>query len=72
MFKKPVSIGGAASGWAGETDARPETTVPQMDLLDFPAGELYAMPAATQILLDDGVADVDQWLADEVRDVFSA
>ena len=71
-YKKPVSIGGAASGWAGETDARPETTVPQMDLLDFPAGELYAMPAATQILLDDGVADVDQWLADEVRDVFAA
>jgi len=30
------------------------------------------MPAATQTLLDDGVADVDQWLADEVRDVFAA
>ena len=30
------------------------------------------MPAATQVLLDDGVADVDQWLADEVRDVFAA
>ena len=71
-FKKPVSAGGAASGWAGETDARPETTAPQMELLDFPTGELYAMPAATQILLDDGVADVDQWLADEVRDVFAA
>lgn len=35
-------------------------------------GELYALPAATQSLLDDGVADVDQWLADEVRDVFAA
>ncbi|PHR94509.1 MAG: phage major capsid protein [Robiginitomaculum sp.] len=71
-FKKPISAGGAASGWAGETDARPETTAPQLELLDFPAGELYAMPAATQVLLDDGVADVDQWLADEVRDVFAA
>ena len=71
-FKKPVSAGGAASGWAGETEARPETTAPLMELLDFPTGELYAMPAATQILLDDGVADVDQWLADEVRDVFAA
>ena len=30
------------------------------------------MPAATQALLDDGLADVDQWLADEVRDVFAA
>ncbi|HHI89267.1 MAG TPA: phage major capsid protein [Hellea balneolensis] len=71
-YKKPVSAGGATSGWAGETDARPETTAPQLQLLDFPAGELYAMPAATQVLLDDGVADVDQWLADEVRDVFAA
>ena len=72
MFKKPVSAGGASSGWAGETDARPETDSPVLELLEFPAGELYAMPAATQMLLDDGVADVDQWLADEVRDVFAA
>jgi len=72
QFKKPVSNGGAASGWAGETEARVETDAPQLELLDFPAGELYAMPAATQTLLDDGVADVDQWLADEVRDVFVA
>jgi HK97 family phage major capsid protein len=71
-FKKPVSAGGAASGWAGETEARIETEAPQLELLEFPAGELYAMPAATQTLLDDGVADVDQWLADEVRDVFAA
>ena len=72
LFKKPVSISGAASGWAGETDARPSTDTPILELLDFPTGELYAMPAATQMLLDDGVADVDQWLADEVRDVFAA
>lgn len=72
LFKKPVSAAGAASGWAGETDERLETQAPQLELLDFPAGELYAMPAATQSLLDDGVADVDQWLADEVRDVFAA
>ncbi|HFB54375.1 MAG TPA: phage major capsid protein [Hellea balneolensis] len=71
-FKKPVSAGGATAGWAGEIEARVETTAPQLELLEFPAGELYAMPAATQTLLDDGVADVDQWLADEVRDVFAA
>ncbi len=72
LFKKPISKGGMASGWAGETTSRPETTAPQLDLIDFPVGELYAMPAATQMLLDDGGADVDQWLADEVRDVFAA
>lgn len=72
LYKKPVSAAGAAAGWAGETDARIETQAPQLELLDFPAGELYAMPAATQALLDDGVADVDQWLAEEVRDIFAA
>ena len=33
--------------------------------------ELYAMPAATQQLLDDAMIDVDDWLAEEVRDVFA-
>ncbi|MGB3455813.1 MAG: phage major capsid protein [Litorimonas sp.] len=72
LFRKPVSRTGAATGWVGEADNRPETTAPNLTLIDFPAGELYAMPAATQALLDDSVADVDAWLADEVRDVFAA
>lgn len=72
QFKKPVSLTNAVAGWAGETAARSETSAPSLDLLDFPVGELYAMPAATQTLLDDAVADVDAWLAEEVRDVFAA
>ena len=72
LFRKPVSTSGAAAGWVGEIDPRVETETPNLALLEFPAGELYAMPAATQALLDDSVADVDAWLAEEVRDVFSA
>jgi HK97 family phage major capsid protein len=72
QFRKPVSTSEPSAGWVGETDARPETTAPTLSLLEFPAGELYAMPAATQSLLDDSVADVDAWLAEEVRDVFAA
>ena len=71
-FRKPVSMGEAAYGWASETQPRVETTAPELRLVDFPVGELYAMPAATQALLDDSVADVDAWLAGEVRDVFAA
>ena len=56
----------------GRNGARVETDTPTLELLDFPTGELYAMPAATQALLDDSVADVDAWLAEEVRDVFAA
>ena len=72
VFKKPVSQGGAASGWVGETAARPQTATPTLASLDFPAMELYAMPAASQTLLDDAVVDVEQWLADEVQGEFAA
>ena len=71
VFKKPVSMG-AASAWAAETGVRAETTAPTLDLLEFPAAELYAMPAATQTLLDDAYADIDEWLADEVEASFSS
>lgn len=72
VFKKPVSLGGAATGWVAETAGRPETDTPTLDLLDFPVAELYAMPAATTALLDDALTDLDLWLAEEVRDVFAA
>jgi len=71
-LRKPVSLGGASSGWVAETAARPETTSPTLDLIEFPMAELYAMPATTQALLDDAVVNVDQWLAEEVRDVLAA
>ncbi len=71
VFRKPVSLG-AVSAWAAETGARNETTAPSLSLLEFPAAELYAMPAATQTLLDDAYADIDEWLADEVEVSFSA
>ena len=70
VYRKPVSLGVGAA-WAGETAARPETTTAGLSLLEFPAGELYAMPAATQTLLNDSYADVDEWLADEVEAAFS-
>ncbi len=71
VFRKPVSLG-ATSAWAAETGARTETTAPTLDLLEFPAAELYAMPAATQTLLDDAYADIDEWLAEEVETSFAA
>ena len=70
VFRKPVSLG-TTSAWAAETGSRTETTAPTLDLLEFPAAELYAMPAATQTLLDDAYADIDEWLADEVEQSFS-
>lgn len=70
VYRKPVSLGVGAA-WVAETGARAQTTTAGLSLLEFPAGELYAMPAATQTLLNDSYADVDAWLADEVEAAFS-
>ena len=70
-FKKPVSLGDGTAGWVGETGGRIETTTPTLSAIDFPTMELYAMPAASQTLLDDSVVDVEQWLADEVQNEFA-
>ena len=71
VFKKPVSLG-ATAAWTSEMSARVQTTAPDLSLLEFPAGELYAMPAATQTLLEDSYVDIDAWLADEVETAFAA
>jgi HK97 family phage major capsid protein len=70
-YRKPVTTVEAASGWVGETDSRAQTNTPTIAALDFPAMELYAMPAATQTLLDDAQVDIEQWLANEVQIVFA-
>lgn len=72
VYKRPFATTGGAIGWVGETAARPQTSTPTLDSLVFQTMELYAMPAATQSLLDDSAVDIDQWLSDEVRLAFAA
>ena len=65
-YKKLVSLGGAASGWVGETAARPATGSPTLAQIAPSFGEIYANPAATQKSLDDLMFSVDSWLGEEV------
>jgi HK97 family phage major capsid protein len=71
VFKKPVSITAAGTGWIGETGARPQTTTTTLALLEFPAAELYANLAATQTLLDDSFVNLEEWIASEVEEAFA-
>ncbi len=71
VYKKPFATTGVGTGWVGETAARAQTTTPTLSELAFPTMELYAMPAATQTLLDDSAVDIDQWIAEEVRLAFA-
>lgn len=68
---KLYNMGGTASGWVGEEDARPQTAGPQFKSLGFGWGEIYANPAATQQLLDDSEIDLEAWLAGEVDTEFA-
>ncbi len=71
VLKKPFAAAGLSTGWVAETAARPQTGTPQLAELSFPTMELYAMPAATQSLLDDAAVDIEAWIAGEVDIVFA-
>ena len=70
-LRKAYSTSGPAAGWTAETDQRVAGATQKIADMTFPAMELYAMPAATQTLLDDAVIDVEQWIAEEVQAVFA-
>ena len=70
VLKKPFALAGLATGWVSETGARTETATPSLAELSFETMELYAMPAATQGLLDDAAVDIENWIASEVDIAF--
>lgn len=59
---------GVVGGWVGETESRAATDTPQVGLQEIPVHEQYAMPQATQKLLDDTMFDVEGWLSNKISD----
>jgi HK97 family phage major capsid protein len=60
----------ADAGWVSELGTRSDTTTPQIGKWEIEAHEMYAMPKASQRILDDAASDVEGWLADKVADKF--
>ncbi|MBC7767537.1 MAG: phage major capsid protein [Phycisphaerales bacterium] len=71
VFKKPISLTAAGTGWVSETGARAQTSTPTLTMLEFPTAELYANLAATQTLLDDSFVNLEDWIATEVEEAFA-
>lgn len=71
VFKKPISLTAAGTGWVAETGARTQTDTPTLALMEFPTSELYANLAATQTLLDDSFVNLEDWIAGEVEEAFA-
>ncbi len=70
-YRKLVTQNGVTSGWAAETDTRPNTGTPQFNEVVPSFGDLYANPAASQAMLDDSAFDVESWVADEIATEFA-
>ena len=70
-YRKLVTQGGVASGWAAEDAVRPDTGTPVFNEIVPSFGDLYAKPSATQAMLDDAQFDVEAWLAGEIATEFA-
>lgn len=66
-----VNTRGTASGWVGETAARPETATPSIAEVQAVMGEVYANAYATQQLLDDAYFDAEGFLVQNLYDEFA-
>ena len=69
-YKSTLARTDIEASWQSETAARAETDTPTIEEIDIPSGELYALPAATQTILDDAEIDIGEWLAQELQTVF--
>lgn len=61
----------ADAGWVSELGTRSDTNTPQIGKYEIQAHEMYAMPKASQKILDDAAVNVESWLAGKVADKFA-
>src|SRR3546814_16904956 len=59
----PIDEDEAEAQWAGETEARSETTTARVGMQTIPVWEIYAKQKATPKFLEDSGVDVPAWLA---------
>lgn len=70
-FEEVIDKDSAEAAWVGESQARPDTDSPQLGKFRVDLKEIYAMPKASQTLIDIASMDVLGWLQDKVGDAFA-
>lgn len=70
-FEEAIDKDNAQAAWVGEVDARNDTITPQLGKLSIDLHEIYAMPKASQTLVDQADIDVLAWLRDKVGTAFA-
>lgn len=56
----------ASAGWVSELGTRSDTATPTVGKWRIEAHEMYAMPKASQRILDDAATNVEEWLSGKV------
>lgn len=67
----PVNMRGATAGWVGEGEERTETDTPELAAVTPPGGTLYALPSASEEVVDDAIVNLEQFLEENVVDAFA-
>ncbi|MBY3268650.1 phage major capsid protein [Rhizobium laguerreae] len=69
-WEEPIDLDDVGATWVEETEARPETSSPQVGMLRIPVHEIYAMPKVSQRMIDDSSWQIGNWLEGKVADKF--
>jgi HK97 family phage major capsid protein len=70
-FEEPIDKDAAEAQWVGEVQARPDTNTPEIAKFRVELKEIYAMPKATQTLIDQADINVIAWLQEKVGEAFA-
>lgn len=70
-FEEPIDRDAADAAWVGEVQSRPDTETPDLAKFRVELNEIYAMPKASQKLIDIASINVLGWLQEKVGDAFA-
>jgi HK97 family phage major capsid protein len=70
-LKRPTRTAPADGDWGAERQPATETAAPKVGEQSFVPHMLWAMPAITQVMLDDASLDIETWLTGEVAETFA-
>ncbi|WP_201750184.1 phage major capsid protein [Tautonia marina] len=70
-YEYVLDNGEADGEWVGETSSGSTETTPTLGKKSIVVHELAAKPKATQKMIDDGIVDIEAWLAGKVGDIFA-
>ena len=71
VYKKPFTTTGPAVGWVGETRCAAADRVADARRAELPDDGALRHAGGDRALLEDAAVNIDQWIADEVEQVFA-